>query len=75
MDKYDEDEPFECDKKYRYVKIVDRDQNRVIKAMEYLSFIPYAKKEFLGKDMDRIAQRYELVPAIDTPGKRKLRRK
>lgn len=38
-------------------------------------FIPYAKKEFLGKDMDRIVQRYELVPAMDTPGKRKLRRK
>ena len=38
-------------------------------------FIPGAKKEFLGEDISRIASRYELIPALDTPGKRRLRRK
>lgn len=44
MDKYGEDEAFECDTKYRYVKVIDRNWNPVKKALCYMSFVPYAKK-------------------------------
>lgn len=44
MDKYGEDEPFDCDNKYRYVNVIERNWNPVKKVMGYLSFIPYAQK-------------------------------
>lgn len=44
MDKYGEDEPFDCDHKYRYVKVIDRNWGSLKKAFAYLSFVPYAKR-------------------------------
>ena len=44
MDKYGEEEEFACYKKYRYVKVIDRNWNPFKKAFCYLSFVPFAKK-------------------------------
>ena len=44
MDKYNEDELFDCNTKYRYVNIVNRKAFKPIKVLKYLMFIPYAKK-------------------------------
>lgn len=44
MDKYDEDEYFECAHKYRYVNVIDQSLPRPIKAAKYMKFVGYAKK-------------------------------
>ena len=42
MDKYGEDEAFECAHKYRYENVVDADLPRVVKMFKYMMFLPYA---------------------------------
>lgn len=44
MDKYGEDEEFECSKKYRYTNPINRKWPSIIKAIKYMMFVPYAKK-------------------------------
>lgn len=44
MDKYDEDEPFECAHKYRYVNVIDHDWSRRKKQLTYMKFWRYATK-------------------------------
>ena len=44
MDKYDEDEYFECKNKYRYVNKINPSWPRVYKKIAYMKFLPYAKK-------------------------------
>lgn len=54
MDKYGEDEAFECNMKYRYIKVIDRNWNPAKKALCYMSFIPYAKKVLNENNYDFI---------------------
>lgn len=42
MDKYDEDEPFECAHKYRYVNLIGRKWPKIFKRIKYMMFVPYA---------------------------------
>lgn len=44
MDKYDEDEPFDCEHKYRYVNCVNQKWPRLVKKIMYMRFVPYAKR-------------------------------
>ena len=44
MDKYDEDEPFECAHKYRYVNVINQKWPKPVKAMKYMRFYGYATK-------------------------------
>lgn len=44
MDKYDEDEYFECAHKYRYVNVVKQHWPRLLKKFKYMTFLGYAKK-------------------------------
>lgn len=44
MDKYGEDEHFECAHKYRYVNVVKQNWNRHFKELVYMRFLRYAKK-------------------------------
>ncbi|AEV29460.1 hypothetical protein SpiGrapes_1657 [Sphaerochaeta pleomorpha str. Grapes] len=44
MDKYNEDEEFECRKKYRYVNVVKPGWPRIIKEIKYMMFLPYATR-------------------------------
>ena len=44
MDKYGEDEPFECAHKYRYVNMVKQKWPRLLKEAKYMMFVPYAKR-------------------------------
>ena len=44
MDKYGEDEYFECAHKYRYVNVVKQSWLRLIKGYKYMTFLGYAKK-------------------------------
>ncbi len=44
MDKYDEEEPFECAHRYRYVNKVDQKWFRAFKMAKYMMFLPYAAK-------------------------------
>lgn len=42
LDKYNEDEIFECNKKYRYVNVVDQKLPKFVKKIKYMMFYPYA---------------------------------
>ena len=42
MDKYGEEETFECEHIYRYINKINRNSPKVLKAMKYLLFYPYA---------------------------------
>lgn len=42
MDKYNEDEAFECDKKYRYINVIKQGYPKFIKKIKYMLFYPYA---------------------------------
>ncbi len=44
MDKYGEDEEFECADKYRYVNTVKQSAPRIFKKVKYMRFLPYASK-------------------------------
>lgn len=44
MDKYDEDEEFECSTKYRYVNVINRRWPAIFKKIKYMMFVPYARK-------------------------------
>ena len=44
MDKYDEDEPFDCAHKYRYVNVIDQNWPRHKKQWKYMTFLRYATK-------------------------------
>lgn len=44
MDKYDEDEYFECAHKYRYVNVVKQGWPKIIKEFKYMTFLLYAAK-------------------------------
>lgn len=44
MDKYGEDEAFECANKYRYVNVIKPDMPRVLKMAKYMTFLPYAAR-------------------------------
>ena len=44
MDKYGEDEPFECAHKYRFVNVIEQSLPRPVKAAKYMKFLGYAKK-------------------------------
>lgn len=44
MDKYGEDEAFECANKYRYVNIIRPNMPRILKMVKYMTFLPYAAR-------------------------------
>jgi len=44
MDKYNEDEEFECENKYRYVNVINQKLPRIIKKIKYMMFYPYATR-------------------------------
>lgn len=44
MDKYDEEEYFECNHRYRYINKVNQKWPNAIKALKYMLFRPYAVK-------------------------------
>ncbi len=52
MDKYGEDEPFDCAHKYRYTCIVKQDMPKPVKELKYMSFLPYAKRKLLEGKYD-----------------------
>lgn len=44
MDKYDENEYFDCAHKYRYVKVINQSEPRAVKAAKYMTYYGYATK-------------------------------
>jgi hypothetical protein len=52
MDKYDEEEEFECRKKYRYVNRINRNWPNAIKRIKYMMFVPYATRILKQNDYD-----------------------
>lgn len=54
MDKYNEDEDFDCAHKYRFVNVVNQKWPRIIKSAKYMLFRPYAQ-HILNKN------KYDLV--------------
>ena len=54
MDKYGEDEDFECRKKYRYVNVVKQNWPRPYKALKYMMFRPWAEKIMKRENYDFI---------------------
>lgn len=44
MDKYGEDEKFDCKNKYRYVNVVKHNWPRIFKMAKYMMFLPYAAR-------------------------------
>lgn len=44
MDKYGEEEEFDCRKKYRYVNIVKQKWPRPLKKLKYMTFLPWATR-------------------------------
>lgn len=44
MDKYDEEEDFDCNKKYRYVNKINQKWPRFFKRIKYMMFYPYATR-------------------------------
>lgn len=44
MDKYDEDEEFECAHKYRYTNVVKKNLPKIVKKIKYMMFYPFATK-------------------------------
>lgn len=45
MDKYGEDEAFECAHKFRYSCVVKQNMPKIVKELKYMSFVPYAKRK------------------------------
>jgi len=54
MDKYNEDEYFECAHKYRYVNPVNQKWLRLLKKLKYMTFYPYAAKILKKNQYDLI---------------------
>lgn len=52
MDKYGEDEFFECAHKYRYTCVVQQNLPRLVKEIKYMSFAPYAKHKLRDGNYD-----------------------
>lgn len=52
MDKYGEDEPFDCAHKYRYSCKVKQGLPRIVKEARYMSFVPYAKRKLRKGNYD-----------------------
>lgn len=52
MDKYGEDEPFDCAHKYRYTCVVKQTLPRLVKEAKYMSFVPFAKRKLLQGKYD-----------------------
>jgi len=44
MDKYDEEEEFECAHKYKYVNKIEQKWPKAVKMMKYMMFLPYAMR-------------------------------
>lgn len=44
MDKYDEIEDFDCKNRYRYVNVIKPKWPAMLKAVKYMSYVPWAKK-------------------------------
>ena len=44
LDKYDEIEEFDCVNRYRYVNVIDQSLPKAIKAIKYMTFLPYATR-------------------------------
>lgn len=44
MDKYDEEEHFECAHRYRYVNKIEKNWPSIVKMVKYMMFLPYAAK-------------------------------
>lgn len=45
MDKYGEDEAFDCANKYRYVNVVKQSWPKLLKELKYMTFWPYAVRQ------------------------------
>lgn len=54
MDKYDEDEAFECAHKYRFVNVVKQNWPTILKEAKYMTFVPYAKRILTRENYDFI---------------------
>lgn len=54
MDKYNEDEYFECENKYRYVNKINPKGNKIYKMVKYCLFYPYATKIMRANKYDFI---------------------
>lgn len=44
MDKYNEDEYFDCERKYRFVNVINQKLPSVLKKLKYMLFYPYATR-------------------------------
>lgn len=54
MDKYGEDEPFECAHKYRFVNVVKKSWPKLLKEAKYMTFVPYARQILKRENYDFI---------------------
>lgn len=54
MDKYGEDEAFDCAHKYRFENVIDHNLPRPVKALKYMRFRQYAKKILTREKYDFI---------------------